>query len=128
MKMEDRKAKILVADDDEMSRRLLEAVLTPKGYEVILAKDGIEALNIALTQAPDLIILDIMMPGMDGYLTLNKIKEDDSTANIPVLMITAVGYDYNIKLANQLGASGYITKPIDLAEVRSTVASLLNIS
>ncbi|MDD5402220.1 MAG: response regulator [Dehalococcoidales bacterium] len=126
--MEDRKAKILVADDDEMSRRLLEAVLTPKGYEVILAKDGIEALNIALTQAPDLIILDIMMPGMDGYLTLNKIKEDDSTANIPVLMITAVGYDYNIKLANQLGASGYITKPIDLAEVRSTVASLLNIS
>jgi CheY-like chemotaxis protein len=93
-----------------------------------LAKDGIEALNIALTQAPDLIILDIMMPGMDGYLTLNKIKEDDSTANIPVLMITAVGYDYNIKLANQLGASGYITKPIDLAEVRSTVASLLNIS
>jgi len=128
MKMEDRKAKILVADDDEMSRRLLEAVLTPKGYEVILAKDGIEAMNIALTQAPDLIILDIMMPGMDGYLTLNKIKEDDSTANIPVLMITAVGYDYNIKLANQLGASGYITKPIDLAEVRSTVASLLNIS
>ncbi|MFA6613091.1 MAG: response regulator [Dehalococcoidales bacterium] len=126
--MEDRKAKILVADDDEMSRRLLEAVLTPKGYEVILAKDGIEAMNIALTQAPDLIILDIMMPGMDGYLTLNKIKEDDSTANIPVLMITAVGYDYNIKLANQLGASGYITKPIDLAEVRSTVASLLNIS
>jgi CheY-like chemotaxis protein len=128
MKMEDRKAKILVADDDEMSRRLLEAVLTPKGYEVILAKDGIEALNIALTQAPDLIILDIMMPGMDGYRALNKIKEDDSTANIPVLMITAVGYDYNIKLANQLGASGYITKPIDLAEVRSTVASLLNIS
>ncbi len=126
--MEDRKAKILVADDDEMSRRLLEAVLTPKGYEVILAKDGIEALNIALTQAPDLIILDIMMPGMDGYRALNKIKEDDSTANIPVLMITAVGYDYNIKLANQLGASGYITKPIDLAEVRSTVASLLNIS
>ncbi len=126
--MEDRKAKILVADDDEMSRRLLEAVLTPKGYEVILAKDGIEALNIALTQAPDLIILDIMMPGMDGYLTLNKIKEDDSTANIPVLMITAVGYDYNIKLANQLGASGYITKPIGLSEVRSTVASLLNIS
>ncbi len=126
--MEDRKAKILVADDDEMSRRLLEAVLTPKGYEVILAKDGIEALNIALTQAPSLIILYIMMPCMDGYLTFIKIKEDDSTANIPVLMITAVGYDYNIKLANQLGASGYITKPIDLAEVRSTVASLLNIS
>ncbi|MFA5450616.1 MAG: response regulator [Dehalococcoidales bacterium] len=126
--MEDCKAKILVADDDEMSRRLLEAVLTPKGYEVILAKDGIEALNIARTQSPDLIILDIMMPGMDGYITLNKIKEDDSTADIPVLMITAVGYDFNIKLASQLGASGYITKPIDLAEVRNVVANLLNIS
>ncbi|MDD2252587.1 MAG: response regulator [Dehalococcoidales bacterium] len=124
--MENHKARILVADDDEMGRRLIEAMLTPKGYEVIMACDGIEALNIARTENPDLILLDIMMPGMDGYLTLSKIKEDESTASIPVIMVTAVGYDYNIKLADELGASGYITKPFDLKELRDTVANLLS--
>jgi CheY-like chemotaxis protein len=117
---------ILVADDDEPSRRLIEAMLIPKGYQVITAKDGKEALDIIHKQAPDLVLLDIMMPEMDGYLALSKIKEDQLTASIPVIMVTAVGYEFNKKLADQLGANGYITKPVDMLELRNAIAQLLD--
>ena len=74
-------------------------------YTIILAKDGKEATDIARSQNPDLILLDIMMPGMDGYTTLAKIKEDKITTNIPVIMVSAVGHELNTKLATQLGAA-----------------------
>ena len=122
--MEKSKAKILVVDD-ERALRLIEAMLTPKGYQIILAKDGKEAVDIVRSRLPDLILLDIMMPGMDGYATLARIKEDKATANIPVIMVSAVGYELNKKLANQLGAAGYITKPVDLAELQGTIARFL---
>lgn len=126
--MEKSKAKILVVDDDERALRLIEAMLAPKGYQIILAKDGKEAVDIVRSRIPDLILLDIMMPGIDGYATLAKIKEDKATANIPVIMVSAVGYELNKKLANQLGAAGYITKPVDLAELQGTIARFLHAS
>jgi len=84
-----------VVDDDERALRLIEAMLAPKGYETILAKEGKEAVDIARSQKPDLILLDIMMPGMDGYTTLQRIKKDRATANIPIIMVSAVGFELN---------------------------------
>ncbi len=126
--MKNGKGRILVVDDDEHARHLMEAMLLPNGYEVILSKDGKEATGIAGSQNPDLILLDIMMPGMDGYSTLAKLKEDRMTKNVPVIMVSAVGLELNKTLANQFGATGYITKPVELAELLGTIARFLHTS
>jgi len=121
-------AKILVVDDDERALRLMEAMLAPKGYEVILSKNGEEALDIARLQNPDVILLDIFMPGMDGYTALTKLKEDEMTANIPVIMVSAVGYNINKKIASMFGAVEYVTKPVELVEVLGAIDHFLHTS
>ena len=119
------KAKILVVDDDAISLELMEAMLVPNGYEIITANDGSKAVAIIVEQKPDLILLDIMMPGLDGYSTLAKIKENKTISKIPVVMLTAMGYQLNKELALQIGAVGYITKPVDLPELLKTISRLL---
>jgi DNA-binding response OmpR family regulator len=119
------KAKILVVDDDMQSLELIEAMLVPNGYEVITASDGSKAVATIMVNKPNLILLDIMMPGLDGYSTLSKIKENKTISNIPVVMLTAVGFGLNKELSFQLGAAGYITKPVDLAELLTTISRLL---
>ena len=119
------KAKILVVDDDAISLELMEAMLVPNGYEIITANDGSKAVAIIIEKKPDLILLDIMMPGLDGYSTLAKIKENKTISKIPVVMLTAMGYQLNKELALQIGAVGYITKPVDLAELLKTISRLL---
>ena len=119
------KAKILVVDDDAISLELMEAMLVPNGYEVITANDGSKAVAVIIEKKPDLILLDIMMPGLDGYSTLAKIKENKTISKIPVVMLTAMGYQLNKELALQIGAVGYITKPVDLAELLKTISRLL---
>ena len=119
------KAKLLVVDDDAISLELMEAMLVPNGYEIITANDGSKAVAIIVEQKPDLILLDIMMPGLDGYSTLAKIKENKTISKIPVVMLTAMGYQLNKELALQIGAVGYITKPVDLAELLKTISRLL---
>ena len=120
-----RKAKIMVVDDDAQSLELMEAMLVPNGYEVITASDGSKALVTIPVKKPDLILLDIMMPGLDGYATLSKIKENKTISNIPVVMLTSVGFNLNKELALRLGAAGYITKPVDLTELLNTISRLL---
>jgi CheY-like chemotaxis protein len=119
------KKKILVVDDDPVSLELMEAILLPNGYSVVTASDGRQGLEKAVSQQPDIILLDIMMPGMDGYSTLTKIKETRAVSNIPVIMLTAVGFELNKELATRLGASGYITKPVDLQELLKTLSKIL---
>ncbi len=119
------KAKILVVDDDMQSLELIEAMLIPNGYDVITASDGSKAVATIMVKKPNLILLDIMMPGLDGYSTLSKIKENKIISSIPVVMLTAVGFDLNKELSFQLGAAGYITKPVDLAELLTTLSRLL---
>ena len=119
------KAKILVVDDDAISLELMEAMLVPNGYEIITANDGSKAVAIIIEKKPDLILLDIMMPGLDGYSTLAKIKENKTISKIPVVMLTAMGYQLNKELALQIGAVGYITKPVDLDELLKTISRLL---
>jgi CheY-like chemotaxis protein len=122
------KAKILVVDDDASSLELIEAMLVPNGYEIITANDGSKAVAIIIEKKPDLILLDIMMPGLDGYSTLTKIKENKTISKIPVVMLTAMGFQLNKELALRFGAVGYITKPVDLAELLKTISRLLPVA
>jgi len=122
------KAKILVVDDDPSSLELIEAMLVPNGYEIITANDGSKAVAIIVEKKPDLILLDIMMPGLDGYSTLAKIKGNKTISKIPVVMLTAMGFQLNKELALRFGAVGYITKPVDLAELLKTISRLLPVA
>ena len=106
-----KKAKILVVDDDEEILRLIEQILTHHGYEIIMARDGAEAVTAARQQQPALILLDILMPRMDGFTACNAIKTDETTKAIPVIMLTAVDYELDKKLSRSLNADGYLTKP-----------------
>lgn len=119
------KQKILVVDDDEQSRQLMEAMLTPHGYDIITAENGEVGVALAARDKPSLILLDIMMPVIDGYTALSMIKNDSTIKDIPVIMVTALGYDLNKKLADQLGAAGYITKPVSLSALLKEVGRCL---
>ena len=118
------KEKILVVDDEENVRRLLRSMLGNK-YIVLEAKDGEVAIDIARSQRPDIILMDIMMPNIDGYTACYTIKQDPATKTIPVVMLTAVGQELNKKLAQEMGADGYITKPFGLLELLNTVERFL---
>jgi DNA-binding response OmpR family regulator len=107
------KKRILIVDDE---RDLVETItfrLEASGYEVLTAYDGAEGLEKARDEKPDIILLDVMMPKMDGYQVCRMLKFDEEFKNIPVLMLTARGQDQDKKTGNDVGADGYITKPFD---------------
>lgn len=106
-------ARILVVDDDEDSRILVERVLKRNHFLVETAANGKEALEIVNTLLVDLIVLDVMMPGMDGYQVYNTLKESDATRNIPVIMLTALNKADHIERALHIAPDWYITKPFD---------------
>jgi len=114
------KKKILIADD-EPNIRLLVSSMLGKDYIVLKAADGEEAINIARDSKPDLILMDILMPKVDGYIACHAIKTDPATKAIPVVMLTAVGYELNIKLSQEMGADGYITKPFSPQDLLDTI-------
>jgi len=103
--------KILLAEDNPGQARMIQLSLELEGYEVIWEKDGEAALSSIKTLMPDLVILDIMMPVMDGYQVLEKMKEDKSTSRIPVIFLTAKDYGIDLIKGMKLGAVDYITKP-----------------
>jgi CheY-like chemotaxis protein len=118
------KRKILVVDDEPNVRRLLCAVLRKK-FTVLEAGDGVQALEIALTEKPDLILMDIMMPRMDGYTSCYVLKKKPATSSIPVIMLTALDLKLNRQLSQDIGAAGYITKPFNSKELLTNIAQLL---
>ena len=97
-----------------------------KDYIVLEATNGEEAVNIAKEQRPSLILMDLMMPKMDGYTACSAIKTDQTTKLIPVIMLTAVGHELNKKFATEVGANGYITKPFTTQELTEVITPLLN--
>ena len=113
--------KILVVDDQVQIRRLVSAILGEE-YQMLEATSGEEALQIARQHAPDLVIMDILMPGMDGLTACSQIKNDPATAKIPVLVLTIIDYELNRRFAENLGADGYITKPFTAESLREAVA------
>jgi len=120
--------RILVVDDDLRNAELLEAYLTTMtNYKVIVAHDGVEALERVETGSPDLILLDIMMPRMDGYEVCARLKGDESTQFIPIVMVTALqGTEERIK-ALEVGADDFLSKPFNIYELLARVNSLMRI-
>ena len=117
-------ARILVVDDVEANVRVLEAKLTIEYYDVLKCSDGPTALEIAARDQPDIILLDVMMPGMDGFETCRRLKADPLTRHIPVVMVTALdGREDRIK-GLEAGADDFVTKPIDDVVLFARVRSL----
>jgi DNA-binding response OmpR family regulator len=117
--------RILVADDEQEIRNLLDHFLKGQGYEVVLASDGNQALKLAAEENPQVIILDIKMPGLDGLEVCKRLKEKEQTKFIPVIVIT--GFEDNKMEALNMGADDFVNKPFDMAEISSRVRSALRI-
>jgi two-component system alkaline phosphatase synthesis response regulator PhoP len=118
------KKKILIADDEGTVRLVVEKMLG-KDYIVLEATNGEEAVRIAKAQQPDLILMDLIMPKMDGYTACSEIKADQSTKGIPVVILTAVGHELNKKFATEMGAAGYVTKPFNIQDLINVISPLL---
>jgi len=120
-------ATILIVDDEPQNRKLLEALLRPEGYRTQTAASGEEALASIAREPPDLVLLDMMMPGMDGCQVATALKADAVTSNIPVVMVTAL-VDRSARLAGlAAGAEEFLTKPVDRAELWLRVRNLLRL-
>ena len=113
--------KILVVEDERRIRELLVDILLDSEYDVIEAEDGRLGLEKALSDHPDIILLDVMMPAMDGFQVLEKLKEDPAGQSIAVIMVTAKGQDTDVVRAEELGAIAYICKPWGPDEVEAAV-------
>ncbi|MCI6493734.1 MAG: response regulator [Bacteroidales bacterium] len=117
---------ILVVDDIPTNNILMKNLLRVRNYEVLLAQSGIEALRIAEERKPDVILLDIMMPVMDGYEVLARLRSNDTTKDIKVVMVSALGGKIDIKNAMDLGADGYITKPVVVQKLYDLLDKFIN--
>lgn len=116
---------ILICDDDPVILRLLQVNLELEGYEVILAHHGEEAYSLAADRIPDLVILDIMMPRLDGYQTCEKLKADEKTKDIPIVFLSAKAQQSDIEKGRAYGVSEYLTKPFDPSELLEVVDRLV---
>ena len=120
-----KKARILVVDDDENMRKLLSVVLTSKGHEIFLASGPIEGIEAAARKKPDLIVLDLFMAPISGMDVLVQLRQVESSAKTPVLMLTAANTINTVNQAFDLGVTDYITKPINLDRLQKKIAELL---
>ena len=117
--------KLLIVDDTETMRLYQQMLLTSQGYEVDMAGDGVEALERISHSRPDLVLMDIMMPNMDGIECCRRIKENEETKDIKVIMVTTKSEYERVKEAFVAGCDDYITKPIDKTELLTKIKDLL---
>lgn len=118
--------KILIADDEHKIVMTLEYAFRKAGYELFIARDGSEVLEILKTEIPDVILLDIMMPNVDGYTTLSEIKKNENYKNIKVIFLSAKTGESDIKKGLELGADAYVTKPYSIKKLTEKVEELLS--
>jgi len=116
---------ILVVDDQTNVRNILEFNLKRKGFDILSAQDGLAAITLAINNQPDLMLLDIMMPGIDGFQVLEKLRSDERTSSIPVLVVSAKGTEDDILQAMKLGAKDYIVKPFNLDQLMQKAFKLI---
>ena len=121
-------ARVLIADDEPHIRRILQFLLQNEGFEVEMAEDGLQAVECIRDFKPDLVLLDVMMPHMDGFAVLEHIRENFETTNIPVIMLTAKGEVSDKVRGLRGGANDYMIKPFDQDELLLRVSNLLNSS
>jgi two-component system alkaline phosphatase synthesis response regulator PhoP len=117
--------KILVIEDDPATSRLVDYSLRHEGYQVITASNGLEGVRKALSESPDLVILDVMLPGMDGFEICHRLRSEPTTANLPILMFSAKAQEIDKETGIKVGADDYLTKPAAPAEIVSRVEKLL---
>jgi len=117
--------KVLVVDDDPVIQRLLRVNFEMEGYEVIVASDGVDGLERARADHPDIVVLDIMMPRMSGLDVAKALKADPDTASIPVLLLSAKAQEADMRAGDESGADGYLTKPFDPLQLLQHVEELL---
>ncbi|MEW5986307.1 MAG: response regulator [Chloroflexota bacterium] len=117
---------VLIVDDEPMARTLLRLMLVRAGYEVLEAENGMDALTIVRRSPPDLILLDVMMPEMDGFAVCEAIRQDGRTADLPVVMLSAKTDVETISKGLQVGATKYLTKPITPESLTRHVREILH--
>lgn len=118
--------KILIVDDNEHSSEILEDVLSAWGYEIYKAYQGMEAFNFACKYNPDIILLDVMLPGMNGFEVCKKLKDNPSTQNIPIIMLTVLNDVEDRIRGFNVGADEFLSKPISYPELKNRIISLIN--
>ena len=116
---------VLAADDDEDILELIAFRLEHSGYTVLQARDGEEALDLARTSRPDLAVLDVMMPKLDGFEVTRRLREDDSTTRMPIILLTARTQEADVQRGFDAGADDYIRKPFSPQELGARVQAIL---
>ena len=119
------KNRILVVDDDPVISAMIQHALTNRGYECLLASNGVQGWQTAKSQRPDAVVSDLMMPATHGFILLRQIKSDPTLRSTPVIIMTATGSEQTHAEATRLGASAYFTKPFHLDELARTLEQLL---
>lgn len=117
--------KILIVDDEEHIRELLKYNMESIGYKCIMTDNGIDASRMVKEQRPDLVLLDLMLPGMDGYEVCKEIRKNNNISSTPIIMITAKGEELDKILGLELGADDYVTKPFSIRELMARVKAVL---
>jgi len=120
--------KILIAEDDPASRELVREILAAQGYQVIEAADGQEALRMAEEEGPDLVLLDIQLPHVNGLAVVRQLRQNPRLANLRVVAVTAYAMRGDKEKALDAGFDAYITKPLDAAALRSQIEQLLTVA
>jgi len=120
--------RILIADDQPVGRELIRSILESSGYEVIEAADGQEALETAVSDLPDLILLDLQMPRRDGFSVLRELRQDPRFAATPIIAITATAMKGSRQQGLEAGFTDYLTKPVPIEALRCLIARLLSAS
>jgi DNA-binding response OmpR family regulator len=116
---------VLAADDDEDILELVAFRLERSGYTVLRARDGEEALRLALEAKPDLAVLDVMMPKLDGFELTRRLRADDATSRMPIILLTARAQDADVQAGFDAGADDYLRKPFSPQELRARVQAIL---
>lgn len=120
------KAKILLVDDSGTSLMMGRMILQKGPYELVSARNGVEAVKMAVDERPDLILLDIVMPEMDGFEACRRIREMQETCDIPIIMVTTKGDEESVEQGFRLGCNDYLTKPINGFELMTKVKNVLS--
>ena len=117
---------ILLIEDDPLSARLVDLILKSEGHQVIIVRDGFQGLEVAQNTSLDLILLDLMLPGIDGFEVLRRLRADPETADVHVVVVSAKSQPADKERAAELGVDAYLTKPYRKVELLQVVRSLLS--
>jgi two-component system, cell cycle response regulator DivK len=121
-------ARILLVEDNEMNRDMLSRRLVRRGFDVLLAEDGLKGVEVATSEQPDLVLMDLSLPGIDGWEATRRLKADPQTAAIPVIALTAHAMSQDRDKAIEVGCDDFDTKPIDLTRLLEKMQCLLSLS